>query len=53
MALALEVQGGASPGGCDPSRHVQQRVAQPLGFDLGHVAVEDQALGEGDQVLGP
>ncbi len=36
----------------EPPRRVQKRVAQTLGFGLGQFALEHQALGEGDEVLG-
>ena len=31
---------------------MQKRVAQTLGLGLGEFALEDEALGEGDEVLG-
>jgi hypothetical protein len=50
--IALKVQLGAACGECEPARDVQQAVAQTLGLGRGELAVEQQRLGPGDQVVG-
>jgi hypothetical protein len=47
----LEAQGRPPRRGGQPTRYVQQCIAQSLGLGAGQLTLEHQTVGEGDEVL--